>query len=402
MKDLFLIFESLWDYIHDNINLELIQAQESILKAVEDAEVAIRSVESEQTNTEKLYLRIWTSDIFPKFSQIVTGRDIKEEVVKVLESLYAIIDHFGRELFRNNNTLQGIMEITNLLLKFEAMCQLKSEKDMDEEDMDHDEQILSGVTDIFLILSEKLENDFHPYFSASFPNLKPYLSTGRSEADRSMVFGCIADVLKHCKISTQFFIQSIMASVKENMTKSLKKKHDELYRHIAYLLGILFESDPNSAKPFYETIMGYLQTIHKNTGKMSKDNDIAALCRIVMALELDSKSPMFGEIIDTIFTNTPLQNDTFENPTLFKLFVYISDKVDINSFLTYFPNIMQTIKLLVLNEIKCGTSKQVIADVKAYLELLNNNETLKVQIEHFLTTLTDMERERFVNTIRNS
>lgn len=402
LKDLFLIFEELWDYVHDNVNLELIEAQEAIIKSIDEAEESIRQENNETQNTEKLYRKVWVQDIFPKFCHIVEERDTKEEVVKVLESIYNIVDHFEANLFIGNNTLDRIMQICNTLLNFEATCQLKGDDEMEEEDIDHDEQILSGVTDLFLIISEKLGNNFHVYFSNSFPHLQKYLSTSRTEADRSMVFGCIADVLKSCKISTQFYIQAIMNSVKENMSKNLKKKHDELYRHIAYLLGMLFESDANQARPYFEVIMGYLQTIHENSGKMSKDNVIAALCRITLSLGLNSESPLFGQITETIFKNAPLQNDTYENPIIFKFLVYMADKMDMTSYQKYFSNIMQTIKMLVLCEIKCGTSKPLLQEVKSYLELLNNNEVLKSSTEQFLSTLTEIERERFINTIRNS
>lgn len=402
LKDVFGSFEMLWGYVHDNVNLELIVAYEALLICMNEAEGAINNLEGMQAHDETLAKKAWAGDIFPKFEKIIEESDLKEEVAKVLESIYGIIDHFGAELFRNNNTLDRIMVLSKSLLEYKAVCQTKNE-DEDDEDIDHDEQILGGIVDLFLIISEKLGNDFHTYFTQVFTCLKKYLSPQRSESDRSMVFGCMADILKNSKTSVKFYISLLFGSIEENMKRNMKKKHDDLFRHMAYLLGILFDSDPETSKEYFNSTMNYLQTIFENGGKTSKDNVIAAISRITVALNLNQSNELYGKIIDTVLSNSPLQNDPFENPTLLKFVIYLSDKMDITTFGLYFDKIMGILKILVLNEIKCGTSKQIFKDIKSYLELLNNNEIIKGYIENYVAVnLNDQERDRFVNSIRNA
>lgn len=397
IKDVFTIFDTLWDYVHDNINVELIQAYETLLEAIYEAE----NITDDVNKANSLALKVWTADIFPKYEKIIDDSDVKEEVSKVLEAIYNIINYFGKELFLNNNTLQRLITIAQTLLEFKAACQLKNEED-DEEDIDHDEQILGGVVDLFLIISEKIENEFHPFFAESFASLKKYLSVQRSESDRSMVFGCIADVFKHCKMSVKFYIDIVFNIIDENMKKNAKKKHDDLYRHIAYLLGVLFESDPVTARNYFTVALGYLQTIFENSNKNGKDNVIAALSRISIALNLTFNDELFPKIVETIFSNCPLTHDTLENPSLFKFVAYLLDKMNIDHFNLYGHQILNLIKMIVLNEIKCGTSKPLLKEVRNYLETINNNPILKDYVDKFVANMSDLERDRFVQTIRNS
>ena len=165
-------FEALWDYINNQVNYELISAYQAILLAVNTAEESLKHTRDQ--NEEPLTKKMWTIEVFPKYESIVNNSDVKEEIVRVLEGLYEIINVLGRTLFINNNSLERITNICINLLENKATCQIKN--DEDEDDPDHDEQILGGVVDIFLISSEKLENEFHNYFASAFGSLKKYLS----------------------------------------------------------------------------------------------------------------------------------------------------------------------------------------------------------------------------------
>lgn len=402
IEKVFIQFEELWNHVHDNVNIELIMAFENLLIALNDAEDKL-NVEENNPGQERIYKKAWVSHVFPKFEKVVEDSDIKEEVSKVLECTYHIIDHFGKNLFVGNNTLERIMNIAKTLLDYQAACQLKSNDDEeDDEDADYDEQILGKTVDIFLIISEKIGNEFHEFFNKVFPSLKKYLNIKKTEQDRSVAFGCFADVLKHCTVSTKFYLPTLIPAVEENMKKNLKKKDEELFRHIAYLLGILFQSDPISSKEFLIPSLNILQTIHDNSTKTARDNVIAALCNISVALGLTFESDLFAKLVETVMNNIPLKHDSLENTTVMKFICYLTDKLDINGYEKYFGNILVTVKFLVLNEIKCGTSKQTLKDIKGYLEILNQNEVLRNAIEKFISTFNDSEKDRFVNTIRNA
>ncbi len=412
MQGVFAVFETLWDYINSEVNYELITAYQSILITIGTAESEIIAANNDLsggnangnvTNNKDLIslpYKMWTMEVFPKYEKIYQDSDVKEEIVRVLESIYEIINGVGKQLFINNNTLERIITICTGLLGNKATCQIKA--DDEEDDPDHDEAILGGVVDIYLILSEKLGNDFHDSFTKSFPSFKKYISVKRSERDRSMIIGCIADVLKHCNVSTKFYIDVLVQSCEDNIKKNSKKKYEDLNRHVAYLIGVLFESDGESASKYFEDCLRMLHGLFEVSKTMAKDNVIASLCRIVMGLKMNASNEMFGKIVETICENIPLKHDSLENPLIFKFLQFLSDKIDMKGYELYLENILKTVKMLVLNEIKCGTSKGLLKEVKAYLEMLNTNEVLRVAIENFIGGMDEKERERFVNTVRNA
>ena len=238
-------------------------------------------------NSLNLAKQLWMKDILPKFKKIFSESNLKIEIVNVLESIYGIIDYFGKEMFIENNLLERIFTKIKTLLGFKATCQLKNEEeDLEEDEIDHDAEILDHVSDIFMITAEKLQNDFHPILSGLMPILKKYLSTKRSLGDRAIVFGCLADTLKYCKITIKFYFEFLLSAITENTKANLKMKDDELFRNMAYLLGTMFENDPAFCKDFFNASLNQLHLIFENAGKMGKENVIAALCRIAYSLQL--------------------------------------------------------------------------------------------------------------------
>lgn len=422
LKDVFVHFETFWESIYENVVVELIEAYSNILIALGDAENQVNSGDNSKPidmnnlrnmstptkvghspvlSSESIVIKFWSLDVFPKFESIILESENKEHVAKALESIYEVINHYGRDLFQNNNSLERLISCCKSLLNFDGVCQIKND-DPEEEDLDHDEQILTNVESVFLILAEKLEDDFHPYFVSVFPDLKKLLSPERSESDRSLAFGCIADVLKFCKISTKFFVQSLNDSINANLSKKLKKKNEQLLRHIAFLIGVLFESDAETSRNYLNDSLSQLQKIYTVTQKDGKDNVIGALSKIVLHLGLTlESSELFPKIVENIFDNIPLNHDTYENISIFKMIMHLSKSNDITNF--YFNKIMDTLKMIVLKEIKCGTSKENIKEVKAYLEHLNTVDTFREKMEDYLkTNMTEAERERFVNSVRNA
>ena len=387
--------DMLYNYIHDNIRLEVITAYESILTSLH---LSLSS--GDNTKIAEDTLIFWEREVFFKFEEIIKEDEEKECVAKALESLYNIFDYFEPASLLNENKLIRIANLINLLLNYQTACQKKNDKDIqDEEELDHDEKILGGVIDLNLILSEKLEDHFHFILEKIYPNLIKYTNKDRSESDRSMAFGCLADIFKHCKISAPLYADSIISIIQESVYKVTKKKNEELLRHCAYLIGMLFYSIGEGMRKYFETCMGMLKNIYDSTKGQGKDNVLAALGRIVIALNLSPTDSFFNDIIQTVYSNCPLTSDAFENVTLVKLSFYIAQKTDLKPII---KNVMDILKYVVLNEISCGTSKELIKEIKIFLEMLNTKNDLKLLMESYIETVPIIERERFISTIRNS
>jgi len=354
-------------------------------------------------NSLNLAKQLWLKDILPKFEKIFSESNLKIEIVNVLESLYGIIDYFGREMFIENNSLERIFTMIKSLLEFKATCQMKNEEeDLEEDEIDHDAEILDHVSDIFMITAEKLQNDFHPILSSLMPLLKKYLSTKRSLGDRAIVFGCLADTLKYCKITIKFYFEFLLNAITENSKANLKVKDDELFRNMAFLLGVMFENDPLFSKDFFNASLNQLHLIFEHAGKMGKENVIAALCRIAFSLQLSYSNEILLKIIDIVFANVPLINDFQENINVFKFADYLTNIADIQFYNKFGVKVFEVVKFLVLNKLKCQLKDEEIKQIKVMLEKLNNNEVIKAILDAFLAGLSEEERGNFVNVLQTA
>lgn len=393
-------FDEIIDYVDENVNIELIIAYQSLMVSIDKAEKAANKNTGNSLNLAK---QLWLKDILPKFEKIFSESNLKIEIVNVLESIYGIIDYFGREMFVENNSLERIFSMIKTLLEFKATCQMKNEEDdLEEDEIDHDAEILDHVSDIFMITSEKLQNDFHPILSSLMPILKKYLSTKRSIGDRAIVFGCLADTLKYCKITIKFYFEFLLVSITENTKANLKSKDDELFRNIAFLLGVMFENDPAFSKDFFTASLNQLHLIYENAGKMGKENVIAALCRMVYSIQLTYGDEILSKIIETVFSNIPLISDYQENLTVFKFIDYLSNIASIELYNKHALKIFDVVKFLILNKLKCQLKEEDIKPMKALLEKLNNNEEIKVIFDRFVSELSEEERGNFFNSIQNA
>ena len=389
------LLDMLYNFVHDNIRLEVITAYESLLISLH------YSLSGEDSDTIAQDTNIfWDKDVFFKFEEIIKEDDEKQCVVKALESLYNIFDYFDPKMLLNENKITRLTNLINMLLNYEAGCQRKNYQDVqDEEELDHDEKILGGVIDLNLILSEKLKNDFNIILEKVYPSLIKYTGKDRSESDRSMAFGCLADVFKYCQISAPIYVESLMVLVNQSVYKTSKKKNEDLLRHCAYLIGILFYAIGENMRSVFENSLNMLKYIYENTKEQGKDNVLAAIARIIIALRLSSTDQFFSEMLGIIYTNVPLKFDGFENETIVKLSFYLSLKMDIKGI---FNSMMETFKYVVLNEVSCGTTKDLIKEIKIFLDLINANTELKPMMESFIEKIQTVERERFITTIKNS
>ena len=114
------------------------------------------------------------------------------------------------------------------------------------------------------------------------------------------------------------------------------------------------------------------------------------------------RDEILSKIIDSVFTNVPLNNDFNENLTVLKFVDYLSNIADIHFYNKYALKVFDVLKYLVLNKLKCQLKDEEIKHIKAILEKLNNNEQLKTIFDGFLAGLSEEERENFVNSIQNT
>ena len=382
-------------YCNENLIFEVGDLYEAILIALSEAK------------TEKEVNNFWINEVLTNYESFIDETDDQELVGHIFGNMYNIIKHFGKDIFLDKNknvlntSLDRIINLTMKLLKSELPCQIRN-KDAEDDEIEHEEDIFGAVQNICVILSEKLKDDFHNYFNILYPELSKYLKMNYGEEDRENAFGIIAEVLKHTKISIKFHCDKLFEDIKKNLSGKKKVKANEnLFRHIAYLIGVLFYGDPNACKKYINQGLQHLQYIFEKTKKEGKDNVIASLCRILMAYNYNKNNfDLFDKSLDTIMNNLPLKYDNNENLTVLDFFIYSIEMLDLTQYQKYINNIMKTLHCIVIFDAKCETQKEDLDKVKAYINKLNQNDTIKQLIEDIIMKeFTTAEKDKFIKSL---
>ncbi len=401
-KDTINLLEEFTSYVCDTVLFDVCETYENLLYSLEKAI-------KENNNLNIDLNEFWVSEIFTHYEELISNSNDQELVSEIFSSIYRIIQHFGKEIFKDNKTnnvntsLERLMTLTKKLLNNEMTCQIKNE-DQDEDEMDHEEDIFDSIKNVCLCLSEKLGDDFHPFFSEIFPLLEKYLKVNRDEEDRQFAFGIIAEVLKFTKISVKFYVKQLFDDMSNNLKgkkRNKNKKNENLFRHISYLIGILFYSDPISSKPYLNNALQMLEFIMGKSKREGKDNVIAALCRIIISMNFNKNNfEFFNKSIENIFANLPFKYDPMENITALEFLIYTIEILDLDDYKKYIEGIMKVLQILVINNTKCETKEDDMSKIKNYLNTLQKNETIKGLIESYIMNkFTPNEKEKFIKCI---
>ena len=382
-------------YINENLFFEVGDLYEAML-------ISLSEIKSDKEVND-----FWINEVLTHYESFINETDDEELVGHIFAKMYNIIQHFGKNIFIDktknelNTSLDRIINLTLKLLRTELPCQIKN-KDAEEAEYEHEEDIFDSIENICVCLSEKLQDDFHNYFNIIYPELSKYLKPTFDEESRQHAFGIIAEVLRHTKISIKFHCEQLFQDINKNLSGKKKVKDNEnLFRHIAYLIGVLFSGDCEASKKYINQGLQNLQYIFEKTKKEGKDNVIAALCRLIMAYQYNKTNfPLFDKSLETIMNNLPLKYDNNENLTVLDFFIYSIEMLDLTQYEKYLNNIMKTLHCIVIFDSKCETKKEDLDKVKGYLTKLNQNDTIKNIIENIIAKeFTPAEKEKFVKNL---
>jgi len=402
-----LYIEKYYNFTLDQLEFFSNYCNETVFFEVADLyEAMLLSLDSSGDKTKDVN-EFWVNEVLTHYESFINETDDQELVGHIFGNVYNIVEHFGKNIFKDNKTnnlntsLDRIINLTLKLLKNELQCQIRN-KDAEEDEMEHEEDIFDAIKNVCLCLSEKLGDDFHNYFSKIYPQLSTYLKPTYDEEDRQNAFGIIAEVLKNTKISVKFYAKQLFEEIQSNLSgKKKNKKNENLYRHISYLIGVLFISDPQACKSYVNQGLQNLQSMFEKSKKEGKDNVIAALCRIIMAYQYNKTNfNLFDKSIETIMSNLPLKYDNNENLTVLDFLIYIIEMLDLEQYKKYIGAIMKVMHCIVIFDAKCETKPEHLAKVKQYLNKLNQNETIKVLIEGIVEKeFTPAEKEKFIKSL---
>ena len=402
-----LYIEKYYQYTLDQLEYFSNYCNEEVFFSVVDLyEAMLFSIESSGDKSKDVN-DFWIKEVLTNYESFINETDDQELVNHIFGNVFNIVDHFGKNIFKDNKTnnlntsLDRIINLTLKLLKNELPCQIRN-KEAEEDEMEHEEDIFDSIKSVCLCLSEKLQDDFHNYFNIIYPQLSVYLKPSYDEEDRQNAFGIIAEVLKHTKISVKFYAKQLFEDIQKNLSaKKKNKKNENLFRHISYLIGVLFASDPQACKDYINQGLQNLQVMFEKCKKEGKDNIIAALCRIIMAYQYNKTNfNLFDKSLETIMNNLPLKYDNNENLTILDFLIYIIEILDLEQYKKYIGSIMKVLHCIVIFDAKCETKPEHLEKVKQYINKLNQNQTIKILIEDIIKKdFTQAEKEKFIKSL---
>jgi DNA integrity scanning protein DisA with diadenylate cyclase activity len=208
-------------------------------------------------------------------------------------------------------------------------------------------------------------------------------------------------------MSIKFYIEEIFNLIEQNINEknNNKKNIEGLYRHISYLIGILFQSDIENSKKYIDKSFNILNNMfnNKKIKKDGKDNIISALIRIIINMQYNKNNFKFwNDIIDKIFENFPFKYDVNENLNALNFLIYTLNIFDLNEFKKYFDKIFYICMIVIINDKKCKSTKEDFNKVKDYLKTIEKNEELKNMLQNNINNkMNKEERNKFMNILIN-
>lgn len=400
-------YEMLWDNIDDNVNYELINSYKSLTASV-----------FKVNNT--LGRALWINTVFFKFEEFLKETDDTLLASNIYEAIYIIISTLKKEAFLNRegtsvtNIIERLLDLTVVTLSKKLPCQLYNTNDEDDDFEDYEEKLINSASDIYLILAEVYEDGFHTYFSELTDNINKYFGKKRSEFEKALAFAIYAEVFKYCKTSVKFYSSYIFKQIEFCLQdNNVEGNSSELYRNIAFLIGVMYQSDSENIKEvknIQETFQ-LINNIYTKGDITAKDNAIAALCKIITSLKIDIFSDIFKSIFIIIIDKLPLVNDASENDAVLLLWNYLlnqymskeidSNNSDTNNVLIDIENnihsLVNTLKYCVNHIKKCDIQNSTYTLLKSTLNLSPNN--IKNAFTNLLNKLCNSERDKLLNKL---
>ena len=134
------------NYVNENLFFEVADLYEAMLISIDSSEDKTKDV-----------IQFWISEVLTHYESFINETDDQELVSHIFGNIYNIVEHFGKNIFKDNknisnNSLERIVNLTLKLLKNELPCQIRN-KDAEEDEMEHEEDIFDAIKNVCICLS---------------------------------------------------------------------------------------------------------------------------------------------------------------------------------------------------------------------------------------------------------
>lgn len=239
------------------------------------------------------------------------------------DALKACLDKFGQPAL----ALMGnrLLKVLVILLQEQSPCQAAFRDDQGEDgktqavQLDHDEILIDHVFDLLLAVAHAMGPKFDSLFPKFLPLILRFNGPDRSDSDKLMAIGCLADINHEIKAKIVPYIPQLSPM----LIASLDESEVGIRRNGAYALGLMAQHGGKRAIPFFKQAIQKLSRCMVIPQEKKDDTAFQACrdnaCSAVGKMMLVQPALVTPPVIGLYMKGLPLLNDLAEAKFVYPL-----------------------------------------------------------------------------------
>ncbi|KAG7976236.1 hypothetical protein I3843_06G139700 [Carya illinoinensis] len=290
-------------YFHEDVRLQATIALKHILLA------ALTIFQSQNEGAAKT--KVILDTVMNIYIKTLAEDDDKEVVAQACLSVADIIKEYG--YMAVEPYMPRLVDATLLLLREESACQqTEPDSDIDDDDTQHDEELMDAVSDLLPAFAKSMGSHFAPIFAKLYDPLMKFARASRPPQDRTMVVACLAEVAQDMGSPIAGYVDRVMPLVLKELTSSEATNR----RNAAFCVGELCKNGGESALKYYgDTLRGLYPLFGESEPDNAvRDNAAGAVARMIM---VHPESVPLNQVLPVFLKVLPLKEDHEESITVY-------------------------------------------------------------------------------------
>ncbi|KAB1207042.1 putative importin subunit beta-4 [Morella rubra] len=349
-------------YFHEDVRLQAIIALKHVLMAAQTI-FQTQNIKDElpSTKTATIFLLMlqegpermkeFFDTVMNIFIKTMAEDDDKEVVAQACLGIADIIKEYSYVTVEPY--MPQLVDATLVLLREDSACQqTESGSDIEDDDTQHDEELMDAVSDLLPAFAKSMGSHFAPIFAKLYDPLMKFARASRPPQDRTMVVACLAEVAQNMGPPIVDYIDRVMPMVLKELASSEATNR----RNAAFCVGELCKNGGESTLKYFGDILRGLFPLfgESEPDNAVRDNAAGAVARMIMvhpeSIPLNQVLPVFLKVL-------PLKEDHEESMAVYSCVC--------NLVLSSNPQILSLVPELVNLFAQVAVSPEETSEVKA-------------------------------------
>lgn len=315
LHDAYELVTSMSGYAHENVRAMCIYTLQELVKCAVQIEGLPEVAPGEVPHVGPTAQR-YLNECFTLFLLRMQEEEDKGVVGHAVEAVRVWCVKIGDAAVANH--LDTLIEVLKVLLEERAVCQYidsEDEEHRDDDDEDHDSQLMDTVADLLGGLAHAFGAGFAEDFGALLPALLRFAKPVRPASDHAMVVGAFAEVAQGLGDAVVPFAGEMLAHI----FAGLESEDVSLVRNSAFAVGAVLEAGGEALQEHVPTAVAALLGLAAVEGMDSAilDQICSSLSRLLMR-HGKSGAVAVGDVLPVIVANLPLKDDHHEDEVVYR------------------------------------------------------------------------------------